>query len=238
MGRRFGEYRFTFLLAALLLLLLLAPVAPVLASMEYPALGAGLVGILFILILLAAVPAVGGTRKTVGIAAALAAPSIILRGIGLVIPDGTLQPAHQICGTIYLVFVAALILKYLFRLQRVTFNAISAALCVYMLLGVLWCLAYSLLDVMDTGAFSMSSQQSGGTAPALPGAERTITLLYYSFTTLTTLGYGDIAPASHFARMLAVTEAVVGQIMLVVLVARLVGMHVAQWTNPRQDSGQ
>jgi hypothetical protein len=238
MWGRFGEHRFTFLLAALLLLLLLAPIAPVLASMEYASLGAALVGVLFILVLLAAVPAVGGTRKTVGIAAALAAPSVVLRGIDLFVHNDALRPAHQICGTIYLVFVAALILKHLFRVQRVTFNAISAALCVYMVLGVLWCLAYSLLDVLDTGAFSMSSQQSGDTGPTPPGPERTITLLYYSFTTLTTLGYGDIAPASHFARMLAVTEAVVGQIILVVLVARLVGMHVAQWTDPRQDSAK
>ena len=172
MWGRFGEYRFTFLLAALLLLLLLAPVAPVLASMEYASLGAGLVGVLFILVLLAAVPAVGGTRKTVGIAAVLAAPSIILRGVDLFAQNEALRPAYQICGTIYLVFVAALILNHLFRLQRVTFNTISAALCVYMVLGVLWCLAYSLLDALDPGAFSMTSQQSGDTGPALPGPDR------------------------------------------------------------------
>ena len=235
MRRKLSEHRFTFLLAALLLLLLLAPVAPVLDSMKRPGLGAGLVAVLFTLVLLAAVPAVGRTRKTVGIAMALVAPSIVLRSIDLVTHNEALRPAHLVCGSLYLVFVAALILKYLFRMQRVTFNAVSASLCIYMVLGVLWCYAYSLLDMLDPTAFSLASPQNRDIGPAASGAERTITLLYYSFTTLTTLGYGDITPASHFARMLAVTEAVVGQVILVVLVARLVGMHVAQSADAKQD---
>ena len=60
--------------------------------------------------------------------------------------------------------------------------------------------------------------------------ERSIALLYFSFTTLTTVGFGDITPVSAFARMFSVTEAIAGQVILVVLVARLVGMHVAQST--------
>ena len=63
--------------------------------------------------------------------------------------------------------------------------------------------------------------------------ERSIALLYFSFTTLTTVGFGDIMPVSGFARMFSVTEAIAGQVILVVLFSRLVGMHVAQSTGGR-----
>ena len=65
------------------------------------------------------------------------------------------------------------------------------------------------------------------------GGEHSVNPLYYSFVTLTTLGYGDISPASSMARMLAAIEAVVGQVYLTVLVARLVGLHIAQATNEK-----
>ena len=58
------------------------------------------------------------------------------------------------------------------------------------------------------------------------GAERSITALYYSFVTLTTLGYGDITPVSASARMLSVVEAIIGQLYIAVLVARMVGLNI------------
>jgi hypothetical protein len=53
-------------------------------------------------------------------------------------------------------------------------------------------------------------------------------VLYFSFATLTTLGYGDIVPVSAIARTLATLEAITGQLYLAVLVARLVGLHIAE----------
>jgi len=58
-------------------------------------------------------------------------------------------------------------------------------------------------------------------------------LVYFSFTTLTTVGFGDVLPAKAFARSLSVLEAVIGQIMLVVMMARLVGLHVAHATSSK-----
>lgn len=63
------------------------------------------------------------------------------------------------------------------------------------------------------------------------GGETRLTFIYYSFITITTLGYGDITPLTDVARSFAITEAVIGQIYLVLLVARLVGIHIAQSTS-------
>ena len=60
-----------------------------------------------------------------------------------------------------------------------------------------------------------------------------LTWVYFSFTTLTTLGYGDVAPRSDVARMLAILEALIGQIYLVVIVARLVGSYMRR---PTEDA--
>jgi len=63
------------------------------------------------------------------------------------------------------------------------------------------------------------------------------TVLYFSFTTLTTLGYGDIVPTSPISRMLTSVEAIAGQLYLAVLVARLVGMHIVSSTGPEEPRG-
>ena len=128
-------------------------------------------------------------------------------------------------GLLFFAFAIVLIIRHLIEAQHVTLNTISASLCAYMLLGVFWANVYSLLELLEPGAFSIPSRVG---AEAGIGAERTLDLLYYSFTTMTTLGYGDITPSSAFARMFAVTQAVVGQVILVVLVAHLVGLRVAQ----------
>ena len=104
------------------------------------------------------------------------------------------------------------------------------------MLGVSWSLAYSLIDVLQPGAFAYA--HAGDTdAWRLQGSgENSGYALYYSFITLTTLGYGDIAPVSMTARMLATLEAITGQIYLAVLVARLVALHIAHARTPDVDA--
>jgi hypothetical protein len=219
-----SQQRFTFLLAALLLLLLVAPVAQTLYSRGYVSAGPGLLALLFAAVLLAALPAVGRSRTTIAIALALAAPAIVLRVVDVLTQNRAVRVGHHAFGILFVGLAIALILRYLFTTKRVTLNTVNASLCIYMLLGVLWSSAYSVVVSLQPDAFSIAT-----------GAEQSITMLYYSFTTLTTLGYGDIAPVSDVARMLAVIEAVVGQGILVVLVARLVGLHVAQSTADTSD---
>jgi hypothetical protein len=235
MTRRASEHRFTFLLGALLLLLITSPLAPLLRAHGHERVGAALTALLFVIVMMAAVPAVGKTGRTVAIALILVVPSIALRSIDVFHQHSAVQFVHLLTGVLFLLFAIVLIAGYLLGASRVTLNTVNAALCIYMLFGVLWACAYSLLELLEPGAFALPTPRSGDATLAGTNAESATDLLYYSFTTLTTLGYGDITPRSAFARMFAVTEAVVGQLILVVLVAHLVGLRVAQSTQNSAD---
>ncbi len=224
---RFSEHRFTLLLATLFLLLLLTPAVHELRDRDGGIWGTGLVALLFALVVVAAVPAISRTRKTIAFAIVLAASSILLRVVDVFFQNEPAESAHLLAGALFVAFAIVLILKYLFEANRISLNAINASLCVYMLLGVLWANLFVLVARFDPTAFSTPASASAELNAAADRAEQYIGMLYYSFTTLTTLGYGDITPSSAFARMLAIMEAIVGQVILVVLVARLVGLHVA-----------
>lgn len=123
-------------------------------------------------------------------------------------------------GILYLSFLAVLILKAVIHARRVTRDVICGAVVVYLFLGFIWGFVFSLIETVQPGSFSISvaatRQQS---APLFN---------YFSFVTLTTLGYGDISPLSAPARSFSYLEALIGQIYLTVLVARLVGVHISQ----------
>jgi len=116
--------------------------------------------------------------------------------------------------------VIRLLLHRIFRSTRVGLDEIGFALCTYVLLGHLWVLFYAPLVALDPEAIAF------GTPPT--GAGRGAALAYFSYVTLTTLGYGDIQPVSPVARGLAVTEALTGVLFLAVLIARLVGRYSAE----------
>jgi len=118
-------------------------------------------------------------------------------------------------------FFCVSILSYVLHSGRVTSDKIFAAICVYLLAGFVWTYAYKLLDDVRPGSFADSTEAS-----RTDDVARITQLRYFSFATLTTLGYGDILPRSSTARTMAVLEAVMGQIYLAVLVARLVGLHI------------
>lgn len=97
---------------------------------------------------------------------------------------------------------------------------IAGATAVYLLIGVTFSMLYMVAQLIDPDAFRGAVPPDMGMRPH--------DTLYFSFVTLSTLGYGDISPATRFARMLSVTEALIGQLYLTILVARLVGMQIAQ----------
>jgi hypothetical protein len=101
---------------------------------------------------------------------------------------------------------------------EVTLNRLVGALCLYLLLGVLWAVLYGMVELVEPSAFNYGRGVSGDLLEHF---------MYYSFVTLTTLGYGDVTPVHPFARTLAYLEAVIGQLYVAVLVASLVGRHVA-----------
>jgi len=210
---RVRRNRFAILLTALALLLLCAPLVRLLGPGVIPGLARVAMTVVFAIMLLAAVFAIGQSRATALVAFWLATPAILLQGLKLLVEGDGVIIVGQVFEIAFLGFTIAVSLRFLFTAGRVTHNTIWAAVCVYLLLGVLWA--------------SALAEDAGDGMMRLGGAE-SIYPLYYSLVTMTTLGYGDVVPASPVAQMLAVTEAITGQLYLAVLVARLVGLHIAQ----------
>jgi voltage-gated potassium channel len=121
------------------------------------------------------------------------------------------------------------------RARRVTYDTVSAALCCYMLAGFAWAFTFSLVNTIHPGAFSFPS-----TTPPYNGADLQIRseflkFVYYSFTTITTAGYGDMLPVSPLARSLSIVEAITGQFYIAVMIARLVSLQVSHSDRERSN---
>jgi hypothetical protein len=107
----------------------------------------------------------------------------------------------------------------------VTHDTLAGAMCVYLLLGVIWAMMFALIESVQPGSFLVGGES---VADAHGGQEGEMAqFLYLSFVTLTTVGYGDILPTTPVARRVAVLEAVVGQLYVAVLIARLVSQRVS-----------
>ncbi len=135
---------------------------------------------------------------------------------------------RNILDVAYLSLVTVLIVKYIFSTNRITFDYINAALCVYLILGMLWVSLYEIAEHIEPGSFVLPNDVLSDFSVNENQGDALVRKIYFSFVTLLTLGYGDLAPIHSIARLLAILEALIGQIFLVVLVARLVGIHVAQ----------
>lgn len=101
-------------------------------------------------------------------------------------------------------------------------NRLVGGMCVYLMLGLIWAVLFAFVAVVSPDAFKEA--QLDASAPFWD-------FVYYSFVTLTTLGYGDVAPVGALARSLAYLEAVIGQLYIAVLIAGLVGTHLANGTH-------
>jgi hypothetical protein len=121
--------------------------------------------------------------------------------------------------TVFLLLAIMALVRRIFSERVVTFETIKGGISVYLLMGLLWAFLYTIFYVINPESLSIS-----------PPDATIADLVYYSFVTLTTLGYGDILPTAWHTRNLAFMEAVIGQIYMTVLIARLVGLHLA---NPK-----
>jgi hypothetical protein len=124
----------------------------------------------------------------------------------------------MINGILFISVVIASILGFMFKSGEVNREVIYAAILLYLLAALLWAFVYTLLELVDPASFNIDLDQP---------QSYLLVFQYYSFVTITTLGYGDITPVSEVAKAFSVLEAIVGQLYLVVVVAWLVGMHVS-----------
>ena len=134
----------------------------------------------------------------------------------------TISPLAIAADTIYAGFLLlsiVLITHKLFTYEAVSGDIIVGGICVYLLMGNLWFLLYDNLSILDVNAFSAAHPIDS------------FDLLYFSFTTLTTVGYGDIVPVSQVARVFANLEAIVGVMFPAIFIALLVGQYNPQRTS-------
>jgi hypothetical protein len=135
---------------------------------------------------------------------------------------------HHVLRLGFLIYVVVVLLRYLFRPGLVTFDTLSASLCVYLLLGLCWENVFTAVETLRPGSFVRTVPAPVRSGQVDTDTQRSMEMLYFSFATLSTVGYGDIVPVTATARMLAVTAAMAGQGYLLVMVSRLVGMYGAQ----------
>ena len=132
--------------------------------------------------------------------------------------------ASMICGILLTIVVTKNTLMFIIKSETITREVVYAAMLLYILIAQLWAMVYMLLYLIEPATFN------------LPGGQgNLLEFEYYSFVTLTTLGFGDITPQTNVAKMFSVLEAVVGQLYLVVVIAWFVGMGIARRS---QNSGK
>jgi hypothetical protein len=222
------RHRFTILLATLLALLLVAPVGVEALASTAP--GAASWGGLLVsaCLVLAGILAVGGHRRVLKFGLGLAIPVLLLDLATLWLWPGQLALVRHGTRVLFVGFVIVELLRHLFRPRRITFDTISASLCVYLLLGVWWANVFTVIETAAPGSFVETAGQHGGPTAWADEGTRSFRLLYFSYVTLSSVGYGDILPRTTLARMCAITEAMMGQGYLLIMVSRLVGIQVSQ----------
>ncbi len=165
-------------------------------------------------ILLSGTYALHGSRRQLIGAFALLVPGVVLTWIDVAMDNDTLRSVALIAQLLFLAYATSCVLALVVAKGPVTSDRLAGSVAVYLLFGIAWALAFKLLEHAQPGSFTVSTEGED--------------LFYFSFVTLTTLGYGDISPVSRPARTLALLEAIVAQLYLAILVARLVALHLAE----------
>ena len=175
--------------------------------------------ILVTLVLISAVLAVSEQMRVVIIAAVLALPALLGRWIHHYRPDLLPPELFLIGGIVFILFIIVNFLRFILTAHSVDTEVLCVAVSAYLLLGLLWTFCYWLAAELSPNAFSFNAVTA--TDKSMSG----FNALYFSFVTLSTLGYGDITPVSSSARMLAAAESNVGLLYVAVLIARLVSLY-------------
>jgi amino acid transporter len=164
---------------------------------------------------------------------ALAVPAIAERLAIIYAPSPAVYLAGTTLWLLLFIFVTWHLLRGVLRQREITSETISMSISVYLLLGFTWGLFYIVLHHVQPLAFNLGSPP----APDSGASEQKAfpILIYFSLTTLATIGYGDITPVSLQARYAAVAEGIMGQFYMAILVARLVGMQMSQVASRQEE---
>jgi hypothetical protein len=211
------------LLVVILLLLIISPIAAVFDDQD------NLISPLMAVVLLAVTFGAAEKKRTAWCMAGLIVVwlviSVLTDGSGLFAGQSLLAPLLflLLLGTIF-IFLA----RWLVRAVRIDAEVLCAAICGYLIIGILWAGLYAVVLVENPKALV----SPGSTEPQIDLGG----MLYFSYATLTTTGFGDIIPKSPLVRMLAVTEAIVGIFYNTIVIARFVGLYGLKTSGPGAPS--
>lgn len=216
---RIGLHRFSTaeFLIALVLFFVVSPFVELIPG------GDLIVDMLMTLVLVMGVLAVGRSHRTLVWAVVLVLPAVAGKWVHHYWRE--LAPVEffsLVAGLVFLVFLIWQFLHFILRAARVGSEVMCAGISIYLLLGLLWTFAYLLVARADPNAFAFNA------GPASSHSMKGVTAFYFSFVTLTTVGYGDVTPVSNGARVLAVMEAMTGTLYVAVLITRLVALYTSE----------
>jgi len=224
MHSNWQEHRFTILLGLILLFILGWPLA---SLSTYPLLTQLVGSGLLMAILISAVQATGPGPRWRRILSVMGTGIVVLNLTAYATNSIQWELGFYVLTLVFLGTVAVLTIQHLMQSRRADNDTLAAALCAYAVLVLLWADAYSLVETVANGSFSYSGATVDVPQVMHFGFGDSMMSIYYSFVTITTLGYGDVLPVTALARALAALQAFFGQAFVAILVARLVGLQIA-----------
>jgi len=206
----------------LLFLLILLVVLIFLYQLRYEFLFKGaIINMAFTLILSAIVYGTRGGKRVMTGLLVIGVPWIVLAWVYYFFEMPLLVVLYYLIMTVLFGYVISVLMRHIMEAERVSEDLLYGAGCIYLLLGYAWSGVYMCIELVRPGSFVMSGQN------VLQTMDYTGQLVYFSFTTLTTLGYGDITPAYSLGRSVVILEAITGVLFMSMLVGILVGIYVA-----------
>ena len=200
--------RFIYIIFAIMLVLLVTPFVRDLGLIGH------LCSTLFIaLIPLSSARALSEDKNNAIVILLIAAPFVILEGLNFFFESHLLMVVAFSFATLLYFYIICLLVKNLLSIRVVTADLIYCAISIYLLIGIMWAGIYTVVEGIAPGSFS--------------GASEPVDLVYFSFVTLTTVGYGDVLPQSVLGQRLVVFEAAMGSIYMAVIIAMIVGRYMS-----------
>jgi hypothetical protein len=169
------------------------------------------------LVLLSLVRAVWHQRATRRLVLLLGAAAVVAGALASQAKLLALYPVVLALRVVLLAVIVVGLFRNLLERRRITMDAVLGACCIYLLFGIGWSGIYSLIRWVDPAAFQFAGASHEATEVAL---------VYFSLITMTTVGHGDITPVSGPARMIAAIEALLAQLFLAIVIARMVAMEL------------
>jgi voltage-gated potassium channel len=165
----------------------------------------------------------------------LASIAIVERLASIFMPSSLNAVTGPFVWIVFVAFITWSELRAVLRQKEVTAETISMSISVYLLIGFTWGLVYVFVYQLHPDAFNLSG--TNRPPSGLPSDKTSIytALIYFSFTTLTTMGYGDVLPTTLQARYLAIAEGIMGIFYMAILVSRLVAMQMSGAVTAAKD---